>query len=59
MKHPLFKSPADKLSPSEEAAITKELANAYRQNETHEKQPEFKRLVENVGKRISGETKDK
>jgi len=52
MKHPLFKSPTDKLSPSEEAAITQELANAYRQNETPEKQPEFKRIIEKVGKRI-------
>ena len=55
MKHPLFKSPTDKLSPSEEAAITQELANAYRQNEISEKQPNLKRIVQNVQKRIAKE----
>lgn len=52
MKNPLFKRPQDQLTPSEEAEITRELADAYRQNETTEKQPEFRRIVENVKKRI-------
>ena len=52
MKNPLFKRPEEKLSPSEEAEITQELADAYRQNEISEKRPEFRRIVENVEKRI-------
>ena len=48
MKNPLFKRPEEKLSPSEEADITQELADAYRQNEIGEKQPEFRRIVEKV-----------
>ena len=52
MKNPLFKRPEEKLSPSEDAEITQELADAYRQNEISEKRPEFRRIVENVEKRI-------
>jgi len=52
MKNPLFKPPQDKLTPGEEAEITRELATAYRQNEISEKQPEFRRIVENVKNRI-------
>ena len=52
MKNPLFKHPQDQLTPGEEAEITRELADAYRQNEISEKQPEFRRIVENVKKRI-------
>ncbi len=52
MKNPLFKNPDEKLSPREEAEITQELAAAYRQNEIVEKQPEFRRIVKNVEKRI-------
>ena len=52
MKNPLFKHPEENLSPSEEAEITQELAEAYRQNELGEKLPEFRRIVENVEKRI-------
>jgi hypothetical protein len=48
MKNPLFKNPQDPLSPREEAEITQELAEAYRQNEISEKQAAFKRIVENV-----------
>ena len=48
MKHPLFKPLQDPLSPREEAEITQELANAYRQNEISEKEPVFKRIVEKV-----------
>ena len=48
MKNPLFKNPQDPLSPREEEEITEELANAYRQNEISEKQPEFRRIVEKV-----------
>lgn len=59
MKNPLFKHPEEKLSPSEEADITQELAEAYRQNEIGEKQPEFRRIVENVEKRILKESKNK
>ena len=56
MKHPLFK-PEDPLSPREEAEITQELADAYRQNEASEKQPEFRRIAENVRKQIQQENK--
>ena len=52
MNNPLFKPPQEPLSPSEEAEITQELAEAYRQNELNEKRPEFRRIVENVEKRI-------
>lgn len=52
MKNPLFKHPEEKLSPREEAEITQELAAAYRQNELAENRPEFRRIVENVEKRI-------
>ena len=48
MKHPLFKPTEEPLSPREEAEITQELAEAYRQNEINEKQAAFKRIVENV-----------
>ena len=57
MKHPLFKPSQDPLSPREEAEITQELADAYRQNEASEKQPEFRRIVENVRKQIQQENK--
>ena len=52
MNNPLFKPPQDPLSAAEEAEITQELAEAYRQNEASEKQPEFQRIVENVKNRI-------
>jgi len=52
MKNPLFKRPEEKLTLREEAEITQELAAAYRQNEIGEKRPEFRRIVENVEKRI-------
>ena len=55
MKSALFKRPEEKLSPHEEAEITQELAEAYRQHELGEKRPEFRRIVENVEKRISKE----
>jgi len=58
MKHPLFKPSQDPLSPREEAEITQELADAYRQNEMSEKQPEFRRIVENVKNRILKEGKN-
>jgi len=57
MKNPLFKNPQDPLSPREEAEITQELADAYRQNEISEKQAAFKRIVENVKQRILKENK--
>ena len=57
MKNPLFKDPQDPLSPREEAEITQELADAYRQNEASEKQPEFRRIAENVRKQIQQENK--
>ncbi|MEI6337963.1 MAG: hypothetical protein WCQ57_05185 [Verrucomicrobiota bacterium] len=53
MKNPLFKRPEEKLSPREEAEITQELADAYRQNEIGEKQPEFRRIVEKVKSTMS------
>jgi hypothetical protein len=53
MKNPLFKHPQEKLSPGEEAEITHELAKAYRHHEISEKRPEFRRIVENVEKRMS------
>jgi len=56
MKNPLFKRPEEKLSPREEAEITQELADAYRQHELSEKRPEFRRIVENVEKRILKES---
>ena len=56
MKHPLFKPTQDPLSPREEAEITQELADAYLQNEASEKRPEFRRIVENVEKRIFKES---
>jgi len=59
MKNPLFKPPQDPLTPREEAEITRELAEAYRQNEISEKQPEFRRIVENVKKRILKEGSNK
>lgn len=59
MKHPLFKPTEEPLSPREEAEITQELAEAYRQNEISEKQAAFKRIAENVGKRISEEAENK
>ena len=52
MKNPLFKHPAEKLSPHEEAEITQELAAAYRQHELGEKRPEFRRIVEKVEEQI-------
>ena len=52
MKNPLFKNPQDPLSPREEAEITQELADAYRQNEISEKQAAFKRIAEIVKQRI-------
>ena len=52
MKHPLFKPPKNQLTPSEETKITQELAAAYRQHEISEKQPEFRRIVENVKNRL-------
>jgi len=55
MKNPLFKRPEEKLSAREEEEITQELADAYRQNELGEKRPEFRRIVENVEKRIKQE----
>ena len=57
MKNPLFKRPEEKLSPREEAEITHELAKAYRHHEISEKRPEFRRIVENVEKRICEENK--
>ena len=57
MKNPLFKSPEEKLSPSEEAELTQELVDAYRQNEIGEKKPEFQRIVEKVKRRIQQESK--
>lgn len=53
MKNPLFKHPEEKLSPREEEEITQELAEAYRQNEIGEKRLQFRRIVENVEKRIN------
>ncbi|MEI6492523.1 MAG: hypothetical protein WCO94_08240 [Verrucomicrobiota bacterium] len=53
MKNPLFKPPHDPLSAREEAEITQELAEAYRQNEADEKKPAFKRIVEKVGLTLS------
>jgi len=58
MKNPLFKHPDEKLSPREEAEITQELADAYRQNEIGEKQPEFRRIVEKVEEQILKESKN-
>lgn len=58
MKNPLFKNPEEKLSPQEEEEITQELALAYQQNELSEKQPQFRRIVENVGKRILEKTNE-
>ena len=58
MKNPLFKHPEEKLSPREEEEITQELADAYRQNEICEKRPEFRRIVENVEKRILNENEN-
>ena len=55
MKNPLFKRPEEKLSAREEEEITQELADAYRQNELGEKRQEFRRIVENVEKRIKQE----
>ena len=59
MKNPLFKRLQDQLTPGEEAKITQELAEAYRQNEISEKQPEFRRIVENVKNRILKEGSNK
>ncbi len=58
MTNPLFKSLEEPLSPREEEEITRELAEAYRQTEIGEKQPEFQRIVESVKMRISEESKD-
>ena len=58
MNHPLFKKTEENLSPQEEADITQELANAYRQNELGEKGAEFQRLAEKVRQRISQETNE-
>jgi hypothetical protein len=55
MSNPLFKRPDEPLSPLEEAEITKELAEAYRLNENCEKQPEFKRIAENIKNQIQKE----
>ena len=59
MKNPLFKNPQDPLSPREEAEITQELADAYRQNEISEKQAAFKRIVEKVKATMSNNKQDK
>jgi hypothetical protein len=53
MNNPLFKHPDVQLSPREEAEITQDLANAYRQNEIGEKKPEFKRIAESIKKKIN------
>ncbi len=53
MKNPLFKPTEDPLSSREEAEITQELAEAYRQNEISEKQATFKRIVEKVRSTMS------
>lgn len=58
MNNPLFKPPQEPLSPSEEAEITQELAEAYRQHEQSEKQPEYLRIAENVKKRILTDAKE-
>ena len=52
MKNPLFKHPEENLSLREEAEITQELAEAYRQHELGEKRPEFRRIVEKVEEQI-------
>lgn len=55
MNNPLFKPPQDPLSPGEEAEITQELAEAYRQHEISENHPEYLRLLQNIQKRIQKE----
>ena len=58
MKNPLFKKTEEQLTPREEAEITQELAEAYRQNEISEKQPGFQRIAENVKHQLQKTSKE-
>jgi len=56
MKHPIFKPLEQKLTSEEEARLTKDLAEAYRQSETQD--PEVKRIeakLEEMFRSLSGE----
>ena len=58
MKDPLFQPIEGPLSPEEEAEITRRLADAYRQHEEAEKNPELQRIVKLVEEKLAGEFSD-
>jgi hypothetical protein len=58
MKDPLFQTIAAPLTQEEEAAITRRLAEAYRQHEEAEKKPELERIVSLVAKKLASEFSD-
>ena len=55
MKDPLFQPIEGPLAPEEETEITRRLAEAYRQHEESEKNPELQRIVQLVAEGLSAE----
>ena len=55
MKDPLFQPIEGPLTPEEETEITRRLAEAYRQHEEAEKNPELQRIVQLVAEKLAGE----
>ena len=58
MKDPFFQPIEGPLTPEEEAEITRRLADAYRQHEEAEKNPELQRIVKLVAEKLSSEFSD-
>ena len=58
MKDSLFQPIEGPLSPEEEAEITRRLADAYRQHEEAEKNPELQRIVKLVEEKLASEFSD-
>jgi len=58
MKDPLFQPIEGPLAPEEETEITRRLAEAYRQHEESEKNPELQRIVQLVAEGLAGEFSD-
>lgn len=58
MKDPLFQPIVGPLTPEEEAEITSRLAEAYRQHEEAEKNPELQRIVKLVAEKLASEFSD-
>ena len=58
MKDPLFQPIEGPLTPEEESEITRRLAEAYRQHEEAEKNPELQRIVKLVAENLASEFSD-